>query len=382
MRSIKDPKPQSDILQDFISDMFVEDATSASESLETSTTETASPAAMVEPKTPLPEPDVKEQKEHMPPPLSLVENKPTVEEVVKPSIPEIKTSSAKEPVSSEGVLLQRNMKPEHSLAEKEKARKTMERLVDAYDHGLCAKEKEATPPEANNESVELADKLKDVEQLLARIPLKPQAKVVEKTEAPVETPVEVQPKPDIAEPTVEEAKEEDAKVDVATEHDSEHRIVQLSRNILGDRFQTLVFEVGKLPLAVPLQKLGGIHAYSDEDITPLFGSPDWFMGLIPSEQGNIMLVDTARLIMPEKYAQIEDQLNYDYAILLDDTRWALACTQVRDAKTLTHDDIRWAQKGTQKEWFAGMVVQFMCALLEVDSLINLLYRSGVSRKIK
>lgn len=158
------------------------------------------------------------------------------------------------------------------------------------------------------------------------------------------------------------------------------REVARAREILGNAFQTLIFDVGKLPLAVPLVKLGGIHAYSEEDITPIFGTPDWFKGLIPSEHGNIMLVDTARYIMPEKYDQIKDDLDYKYAILLDDTRWALACTNVREAKTMSIDDIRWAQKGTRKEWFAGMVVQFMCALLEVDSLINALYRTGQKQK--
>jgi len=158
------------------------------------------------------------------------------------------------------------------------------------------------------------------------------------------------------------------------------REVTRAREMLGDSFQTLIFEVGKLPLAVPLAKLGGIHVYSEEDITPIFGTPDWFKGLIPAEQGNIMLVDTAQFIMPEKYPAIKNQLDYKYAILLDDTRWALACTEVREAKHLSLDDIRWSQKNSKNEWFAGMVVEFMCALLEVDSLINLLYQRGQSQK--
>lgn len=169
---------------------------------------------------------------------------------------------------------------------------------------------------------------------------------------------------------------------VATEllqQDVSREVTKL-KEFLGDRFQTLIFDVGKLPLAVPLAKLGGIHTYTQEDITPIFGTPDWFEGLIPAEQGNIMLVNTAKLIMPEKYEQIKDELDYKYAILLDDTRWALACSSVREAKTLEIDDIRWSEKGTKKEWFAGMVVQFMCALLEVDALINLLYKKGKEQK--
>ncbi len=241
-------------------------------------------------------------------------------------------------------------------------------------------------------------RLEKVQSLLSRMP------------KPVETPAkqEVTPEPFVAESLI--AKEQKTDLNKASDtvvesvsrslHDADttshqeeveesnlelfdedvSREVERAREMLGNEFQTLVFDVGKLPLAVPLVKLGGIHAYSEEDITPIFGTPDWFKGLIPSEQGNVMLVDTARFIMPEKYESIKDSLDYKYAILLDDTRWALACTNVREAKSLSLDDIRWAQKGSQKEWFAGMVVQFMCALIEVDSLINLLYRTGKPQK--
>lgn len=256
--------------------------------------------------------------------------------------------------------------------------------------------------------VEHDERLEKVKELLSRMPggaqalkvveqtqevkIEPRTRVLEQERAKLETP----PTDELLTPsepgtttTVPTSKPVKSAEQIATAEtvsgdqlqlDALKRDVTRAREMLGESFQTLIFEVGKLPLAVPLVKLGGIHVYSEEDVTPIFGTPDWFKGLIPSEEGNIMLVDTARLIMPEKYDAIESDLNYKYAILLDDTRWALACSQVKEAKTLQLDDIRWAQKGSRREWFAGMVVQFMCALLEVDSLINLLYREGKKGK--
>ena len=162
------------------------------------------------------------------------------------------------------------------------------------------------------------------------------------------------------------------------------RSSQRSRAILPEVFQTLIFEVGKLPLSVPLLKLGGIVKVSDEDITPLVGTPDWFMGLVPNDRGNLMVVDTQKFLMPERGDAPAPNKNqgqsgndvkpsgYEYLILLDDSNWALACNTVGDAKNLTQDDIRWSEKSSKRPWFAGMVVEFMSALIEVDELINML----------
>ncbi|WP_444994674.1 chemotaxis protein CheW [Aliikangiella sp. IMCC44359] len=154
------------------------------------------------------------------------------------------------------------------------------------------------------------------------------------------------------------------------------REVQRNKDILPDVFQTLIFQVAKLPLAVPLLKLGGISKITQEDITPLVGTPDWFMGLVPNERGNLMVIDTQKYLMPEQAAN-RDEIEYQYLIILDDSNWALACHGVGDAKNLTTDDIRWSEKTSKRPWFAGMVVEFMSALIEVDELINMLAKNIV-----
>lgn len=137
-------------------------------------------------------------------------------------------------------------------------------------------------------------------------------------------------------------------------------------------FQTLLFDVGGLTLALPLIKLGGIHRIND-DITPLFGKPNWFMGLTPGIEGNINVVDTARWVMPDKYQQAEEAgLDYEFVILLGDSNWGIACSTVHNAISLSPDNIRWRATTGKRPWLAGMLIDEMCALLDVDTLINLL----------
>ncbi len=137
-------------------------------------------------------------------------------------------------------------------------------------------------------------------------------------------------------------------------------------------FQTLTFNIGELKLAVPLVKLGGIHRLHPEP-TPMAGRPPWYMGLVADEFGNISLIDTALWIMPEKYEIAKAKgLDYEYIVLLDDTRWGLACSCVNDALTLTENEVKWTAKGSKRPWLAGMLVDQMCALLDVDVLIEML----------
>jgi len=150
----------------------------------------------------------------------------------------------------------------------------------------------------------------------------------------------------------------------------EHRESSPLKEHLGNVFQTLVFDVNKLPLAVPLVKLGGIVNVSQLEITPLVGTPDWFMGLVPNERGNLMVVDTQKFLMPER--PLSEEKSYQYLIILDDSQWALACHSVGDAKNLSPDDVRWSSGSSKRPWFAGMVVEYMSALIEVDELINML----------
>jgi len=137
-------------------------------------------------------------------------------------------------------------------------------------------------------------------------------------------------------------------------------------------FQTLLFDVAGLTLAVPLIKLGGIFKIEQKP-TSLFGKPDWFIGLMPGHDGNINVIDTARWVMPEKYQQAQEAgLDYEFLILLSDSNWGLACSRVQNAMLVSPDNIRWRPKAGKRPWLDGMLIDEMCALLNVDTLIHLL----------
>jgi purine-binding chemotaxis protein CheW len=140
-----------------------------------------------------------------------------------------------------------------------------------------------------------------------------------------------------------------------------------SDSSLNQSFQCLIFNVGNLKVAVPLSKLGGIHELKD-DLTSIPGKPPWYIGIIDYAGDNYHVVDTAYWITPEHSSQMD--LNYQYFIVMGDSKWGLGCTSIGNAVTINKSDIRWASKNSKKSWFAGMLVDEMCALLDIDNFIE------------
>ncbi len=140
-------------------------------------------------------------------------------------------------------------------------------------------------------------------------------------------------------------------------------------------FQAMFFDVAGLTIAVPLIELGGIH--NVDKTTALMGKPPWFKGVMVYRDEKINVVDTARWVMPEKYDQkLKDSLNYQYIIMLSDSNWGLSAEKLVDTVTLTQSDVKWLDSPSKRPWLAGLVKDRMCALLEVDALINLLNKGA------
>lgn len=140
---------------------------------------------------------------------------------------------------------------------------------------------------------------------------------------------------------------------------------------LESAFQALFFEVAGLTLAVPLITLGGIHQL--EKVSPIVGKPTWFKGVMLYRQQKLSVVDSARWVMPEKYAQLsEEQRAYQYLVMLGDSTWGLACNRLVNTVTLNKADVQWREQKGKRPWLAGMVKQRMCALIDVYQLVTML----------
>ena len=139
-------------------------------------------------------------------------------------------------------------------------------------------------------------------------------------------------------------------------------------------FDALLFDVGGLTLAVPLVSLGSIHPL-DGPITPLFGQPDWFLGLLPTGQGSLRVVDTARWVMPERYhPELREELRY--VISIQGFDWGLAVHSVSESIRLDPAQVKWRSGAGKRPWLAGTVIDHMCALLDVEALAALISHSS------
>lgn len=158
-----------------------------------------------------------------------------------------------------------------------------------------------------------------------------------------------------------------------------HGKVEAKKSYRQGDFQALYFEVGGLTLAVPLLELGGIHKV--EKTTSLMGMPKWFTGVMLYRDEKINVVDTALWVMPEKMDdQLKSSINYQYIIMLNDSGWGLAAENLIDTVVLNQDDVKWTNSPTKRPWLAGLVKEKMCALFDVDSLIQLLNDgSGINK---
>lgn len=136
------------------------------------------------------------------------------------------------------------------------------------------------------------------------------------------------------------------------------------------RFDVLLFQVSGLTLAVPLIALGQIQPLTEE-LTPLFGQADWFMGLQPTAAGKIRTVNTAKFVMPERY---DDSFleTARYVVSINGVPWGLAVDSVNQPITLEPEDVKWRGDRSKRPWLAGTVKDHMCALLDIPRIGQML----------
>lgn len=185
--------------------------------------------------------------------------------------------------------------------------------------------------------------------------------------------VQADPVPAVPEKTrIAERMHEERQIPVAAEVvDAAPESVQASTPTWREQeFEALLFDVAGLTLAVPLVSLGTIHAL-DSEITPLFGQPDWFLGILPTVTGNLKVLDTARWVMPERYTDaLQEGLRF--VISVQGFDWGLAVHGVSRSIKLAPDQVKWRSQQGKRPWLAGTVIDQMCALVDVAALAEMI----------
>lgn len=139
---------------------------------------------------------------------------------------------------------------------------------------------------------------------------------------------------------------------------------------LDDEFQVLFFKVAGLTLAVPLVSLGGI--VNLERINHLMGRPSWYLGVQQHRDSQLNVVDTCAWVMPEKYDDLAQNVNYQYIVVLQDSSWGLTCESLVNTVKIHKSQVNWRSQAGKRPWLAGVVKEQMCGILNVDALIAML----------
>jgi len=135
-------------------------------------------------------------------------------------------------------------------------------------------------------------------------------------------------------------------------------------------FQTLLFDIQGLQLAIPLHELNGILTWPEKPLTKMPGKASWHIGLYSQEHQHTQVINTGDIILPDNYNNTDSESGF--IILIDDGRWGLACNKVNEVVTLSPDEIRWRQEPGNRPWLAGTVLEKMCSILNIEALVKIL----------
>ncbi len=139
-------------------------------------------------------------------------------------------------------------------------------------------------------------------------------------------------------------------------------------------FQVLLFDVGHLKLAIPVNDLDSIVIWDEKYITPMPGSEKWYLGLIQHLGKSIPVIDTLmQVVPPERIAGfMEKRKPFKHVIFIGGDQWGLVCEDIIGIKTLEPEAVKWRSKRTTRRWLLGTVKEYMCALLDTQEFATML----------
>ncbi len=249
-------------------------------------------------------------------------------------------------------------------------------LVQSYLDDLFLPAGEAGKPKAVEEAVNTPKAPPSgTTETAGSVSREQQSSTKEVTEAPSQSPVER-----VSAVTEHMAEAAPVEVPVATEVD----VVQAGNTLITQTpevrafpewseydFDSLIFEAFGIRLAAPMERLGGIHALEEYEKISLFGQPDWYLGVVSIHGQKMKLIDSAKLLMPERgYKMTLEEAKF--GVQLNKTDWCLACHSLKDSIMIPNAQVQWRKKREQRPWFIGTLIEYMCSLIDVERLVEYL----------
>lgn len=136
-------------------------------------------------------------------------------------------------------------------------------------------------------------------------------------------------------------------------------------------FQVLTFSLGKVRLAVPLSSLNGILSLEQQP-TQLPGQPDWSLGVVINHDSKVVVVDTQQVLMPEQAMDAVPPSGLKHLLLIGEGSRGLAVESLQGTEILDKSAIRWRGGQGIHPWYAGIVIEELTVMLDVDGLMGML----------
>jgi len=142
-------------------------------------------------------------------------------------------------------------------------------------------------------------------------------------------------------------------------------------------FKALFFNTGEITLAAPLEKLGGVLTEC-ADITAMPGTSGPYLGVMEHRGDTIRIIDFERFIAETSGEALSEAslVPPNQIILVNEGGIGIACRDVAEVEKITPDEVRWRQGATSRPWYCGIVIEEMCALLDIDALLSILNDSA------
>ncbi|WP_316364731.1 chemotaxis protein CheW [Candidatus Thiodiazotropha sp. CDECU1] len=139
---------------------------------------------------------------------------------------------------------------------------------------------------------------------------------------------------------------------------------------VDEAFQVLLFEVNGIKLGIPLSSLVGILTFSGE-ASQLPGQPVWSMGVIVNRDEKVVVINSATLLMPERLDE-DSSVEPQHLLLIGDGQRALAVDRICNTLLVDKEEVRWRTGSGIRPWYAGIIIQELSVLLDVDGILKML----------
>ncbi|MBV2123079.1 MAG: chemotaxis protein CheW [Candidatus Thiodiazotropha sp. (ex Ctena orbiculata)] len=180
--------------------------------------------------------------------------------------------------------------------------------------------------------------------------------------------VTVKEPPPVADIKVEETRISEPKAEQSTQ--TQQQQDSALPEWVENEFQVLLFKVNGITMGIPLNAMKGILNYSGE-ASQLPGQPAWSLGVILNRDEKVVVIDSARLLMPERLTA-ETRSEPQQLLLIGEGDRALAVDTICNTMSVVKEDVRWRNGIHNKPWYAGIIVEELSVLLDVDGVLQLL----------